>query len=205
MSAKMGGLPRISGRRRRSDKLHVEESVQEARLEYVPLEELHPAKRNPKRHADEAIQASIQRFGFVAPVILNEKTGRLVAGHGRLAALRSLQANGEDPPARIKVDGDRWLVPVVRGVGFRNRREAEGYLLADNQLTIVGRWDDGQLADILSDQLDLDGLGWDEGEVKALLDVPDFEPDDDGEKALDQTTFERPTIECPKCGHEWQT
>lgn len=68
------------------------------RLEYVPLDELKPAERNPKRHAGDAIQASIGKFGYVEPIVLDERTGRLVAGHGRLEALLAERDSGKPPP-----------------------------------------------------------------------------------------------------------
>jgi len=120
------------------------------RLEYVPLASLRPAARNPKRHEIETVRKSMGRFGYVAPMILNERTGRLVAGHGRLESLKKAKAEGKAPPSRIRVKGGEWLVPVVRGVAFEDDREAEAYLLADNQTTILGGWDDDELQKIIA-------------------------------------------------------
>ena len=62
------------------------------RVEYLDLEGLVRAPRNPKQHDLGVLQASLDRFGFVAPIILDERTGRLVAGHGRLDALEKLKS-----------------------------------------------------------------------------------------------------------------
>src|SRR5215467_9634623 len=110
------------------------------RVEYLPLTGLKPATRNPKSHQVETVLASMERFGYVAPMILDERSGRLVAGHGRLESLKRAKLAGEEPPDRIRIAGDEWLVPVVRGVSFTDDREAEAYLLADNQTTILGGW-----------------------------------------------------------------
>jgi len=120
------------------------------RLEYLPLASLRPAARNPKKHQVETVRASMGRFGYVAPMILNESTGRLVAGHGRIESLRKAKAEGKAPPSRIRIHNGDWLVPVVRGVAFTDDREAEAYLLADNQTTILGGWNDDELQEIIN-------------------------------------------------------
>jgi DNA modification methylase len=125
------------------------------RVEYVPLSGLKPAKRNPKRHETGALISSMERFGYVAPMILNERTGRLVAGHGRLESLRRAKTEGKEPPERVRVQNGEWLVPVLRGVSFENDSEAQAYVLADNQTTILGGWNDAELNEIL-EQLSVD-------------------------------------------------
>lgn len=146
----------------------------ELRIEYVALEEVTRWPRNPKLHDDAALERSLRRHGFVAPLLRDERTGRLVAGHGRLTALESLQAAGESPPARVRVDSrGRWLVPVVRGVSFGTAAEAEAYLLADNRLVESGGWDTDLLREVVRDLdtegLELDGLGWSPAALDALL------------------------------------
>ena len=43
------------------------------------------------------------------------------------------------------MEGDRWLVPTVRGFGF-DAEEAAAYRLADNRVGELGGWDDRRLA-----------------------------------------------------------
>lgn len=149
---------------------------EDLRIEYLPLDEVVRWPRNPKLHDDAAIERSIRSLGFVNPLLKDERTGRLVAGHGRLRALESLRDSGEVPPARVRVDGKgRWLVPVVRGVDFASAAEAEAYLLADNRLVEAGGWDQDLLREIVRDLdaegLELDGLGWSDSALDALLSV----------------------------------
>lgn len=144
------------------------------RIEYVSLDECRRWPRNPKLHDDAALEKSLRRHGFVAPLLRDERTGRLVAGHGRLTALESLRDSGEAPPARVRVDASgRWLVPVVRGVSFASAAEAEAYLLADNRLVEAGGWDSDLLREIVRDLdgagLELDGLGWSPAVLEGLL------------------------------------
>ena len=61
--------------------------MSELRIEYMPLREVRGWDRNPKGHDTAELEESFKRFGFVTPLILDEGTGQLVAGHGRLEAL----------------------------------------------------------------------------------------------------------------------
>ena len=146
------------------------------RVEYLPLSKLKPATRNPKSHHVETVLASMERFGYVAPMILDERSGRLVAGHGRLESLKRAKLAGQKPPDRIRAAGGDWLVPVVRGVGFADAREAEAYLLADNQTTILGGWNDDELQEIIASlgaQDALAGTGFEEIFAEAELEQDD--------------------------------
>ena len=119
------------------------------RIEYLHVDELVPAPKNPKTHATEQLRASMLRFQFTEPCLIDERTGRLVAGHGRVEALREAQAAGLDAPDGVQVDDGRWLVPVVRGWASRNDEESAAYVIASNRLTEVGGWDVTLLADLL--------------------------------------------------------
>ena len=95
------------------------------RIEYTPLADLKRHPRNPKDHDIGAISRSVNRFGFTAPVIIDERTGYLAAGHGRIDTLAQLKAQGKDAPANVQTDHGEWLVPVVRGVAFNSDAEIE--------------------------------------------------------------------------------
>jgi hypothetical protein len=142
------------------------------KIEYVALNKLVRWPRNPKDHSIGDLTLSFERFGYVNPIIVDERSGKLIAGHGRIDALQQMKLRGESAPRNIQVKGDDWLVPVVRGVSFESESEAEAYLVADNQLTISGAWDDAKLAAILSDlaaQDALSGTGFDADDVDDLL------------------------------------
>jgi hypothetical protein len=145
----------------------------EHRIEMMRLSEIQGAIRNPKQHDTKRIEESLERFGFISPVTIDEKTGRLVAGHGRLEALKHRKAMNLPPPGRIEVAPDgEWLVPVLRGIVFEDARQAEAYLLADNRLVEAGGWDEGELlamlSDIQKDTTSLEGIGWDAHDLDAL-------------------------------------
>lgn len=144
------------------------------RVEYVALSEVARWPRNPKKHDEPGLDASLERFGFTEPLVLDEKSGRLVAGHGRLEALQRRSAAGKATPLNIAVRGrdQEWMVPVVRGISFKDVTEAEAYLLASNRLTEVGGWDDATLAKMLQDlseSASLEGTGFAPVDVTGLL------------------------------------
>ena len=147
---------------------------QEMKIEYIPLDKLIRWPRNPKQHDMGVIHKSMDRFGFTSPVLMDEGTGRLVAGHGRLDTLMQKMNAGEDPPARIVKKDRMWHVPVIRGLSFKSEQEAEAYLIADNRLVELGGWDVlvlcGVLSDLAKDGMELlDGIGYDGDDLDGFL------------------------------------
>lgn len=153
----------------------------ERRVEYMPIAAIEPAPRNPKLHAADAIAKSIDRYGLAELPLIDERTGRLVAGHGRLDDLIARRRDGEDPPAGVRLgDGGAgdWLVPVIRGWASTSDEDAEAYLVASNRLTVLGGWDDEGLADLLSDLAEQDEAllavtGYSEDDLAAMLAEPE--------------------------------
>lgn len=147
------------------------------RLEYVDLDTIEGALSNPKGHAEEDLAVSLGRWGFTEPPLLDERTGRLVVGHGRLDALRARRDRGEDPPEGVEArSGGRWFVPVVRGWASTDDDEAFAYLVAGNQLTTAGGWTDdlGPALDALAAAgSSLDGLGFSADDLAGLLTPPE--------------------------------
>lgn len=127
-------------------------------IQYVPLHELRKLERNPKLHSPD-IEKSYERFGYVDPVIIDEGSGKLVAGHGRVERLEIMQDEGKTPPERIKVSSEgAWLVPVIRGVAFDSQDQAEEYGVTSNALVIAGGFDEDEL-DALIEEADIDPIG----------------------------------------------
>lgn len=143
-------------------------------IDYLPIDDIPQALRNAKQHKRDKITGSIRKWGFTAAPIIDERTGRLVAGHGRLEALRWMRDAGESPPEGIHTDGDTWLAPVERGWSSRSDADAEALTEADNNLTELGGWDQHLRAEILEDIADhdpdlLDAAGWEREELDQLL------------------------------------
>ena len=63
-------------------------------IEKKKVTELLPADYNPRKDLKpgdpeyEKLKRSIEQFGYVEPVIWNERTGRVVGGHQRLKVLQ---------------------------------------------------------------------------------------------------------------------
>lgn len=142
--------------------------MDEVRIVYTPIFELKGWKRNPKLHDRASIRASLKRFGFVAPIVMDEKTGRLVAGHGRLEACIAMFRANEPPPKRVKVKNGTWLVPVLRGADFDTEEEAEAYLLADNFIGEIGGWNPEELNEMIQGIGNLEGTGFDPLEAERV-------------------------------------
>lgn len=115
-------------------------------MDYARLSDIAGAERNPKRHDDRRLSEAIGRFGFADALIVDERTGRLGAGHGRLEALRAAREAGEEPPEGVVVDADgEWRVPVQRGWASASEEAARAFLIAHNRLTELGGWDEAEL------------------------------------------------------------
>ena len=144
-------------------------------IEYVPVEDLKDAPRNPKQHSLEEIKASMRRFGFVMPGGVNEQTGAMFAGHGRRDALISMKMAGEPAPVRIIEKDGKWFAPILRGVAFKDEQEAEAYLLADNRLTKIGGEDEELLAKMIAELSAMPGgtgmvgVGYDDKEISRMI------------------------------------
>lgn len=123
------------------------ETADTAAAEWVALADLRPWMRNPRKNdaAVAKIIASIQRFGFGAPILARRSTGEIIAGHTRLAAAKVLGIK------RVPV---RYL--------DLSEKDAHALALADNKLGEVSQWDENALAEILAefDQADLDIAGF---------------------------------------------
>ncbi len=162
------------------------------RIHLWPLDKLVPYDLNPRTHSEQQVRQiadSIIRFGFVAPILVDEKAG-IIAGHGRLDAAKYLNLE---------------QVPVVKLTGLSDALK-RAYLIADNRLAENAGWDDdlltGQLKSLAEDDFDLSVLGFTEDELKNLAIDINFEADElDDQAQLDETKPKNVT--CPKCGYEF--
>lgn len=123
--------------------------------EYMPLDELLQRRdpRNAKLHDEAGISASMDRHGYVEAITLDERTGLLISGHGRVERLEAKHDAGDEPPEGIVADDNgRWYVPTDRGWSSADDDEAEAALVGVNALTIAGGWDARRLHEQLTRQ-----------------------------------------------------
>lgn len=118
---------------------------------WLHVDDLTPWDRNPRRNADAIpkVAASLRHWGFVAPVVVWREGARMVAGHTRVAALRSILA--ADPtfvPKGAPAGAGPGMLPV-RFHTFANEGEADAYGIADNRLNEIATWDAEGVAALL--------------------------------------------------------
>jgi DNA modification methylase len=119
-----------------------------------------PYAGNARTHSAEQvaqIAASILEFGFVAPVLVDER-GEIIAGHGRLLAAQSLGLE---------------TVPTIVRAGLTEAQKA-ALRLADNRIALNAGWDEALLAAELAKlqeagEVDLSFTGFAAEEIDRLL------------------------------------
>ena len=138
-------------------------------MNYEPLSKFVSLPRNPKAHNLGDIHQSLNRFGFVGIIIVNDVTNHVLAGHGRIEALRQKKVSGAKVPDGIKVQPDDWYVPTER-VSIPEKEE-EALAIALNRIG-ENEWDNAKTAQILADlaaEERLDGTGFDGDDVDYLI------------------------------------
>ncbi len=103
---------------------------------------LKPRANNPRTHSRKQISKiadSIEEFGFVTPVLVDQEN-RIIAGHGRLEAAKLL-----------KLDA----VPTVC-LAHLSETQIRAYVIADNKLAALAGWDKELLALEIAELIELD-------------------------------------------------
>ena len=126
----------------------------------APIDSIVAYPNNAKVHPDiqvGRIMASIEQFGFVSPILIDQK-GVVVAGHGRLLAATKLGIE---------------KVPVIR-LGHLSEEQAKALRIADNSIAESGTsWDvdllEAELSSLRAVKFDLEPLGLDS------IELPDIE------------------------------
>lgn len=130
-----------------------------SRLELWPIDRLILYARNPRIHSAEQVRQiarSMQENGVVNPVLV-DRAGNVIAGHGRILAAKSL--------------GLPQLPVIV--LDHLTEAQARALRIADNKIAANAQWDDeklsAELAALLDEKIDLTLLGFDDRELKRIL------------------------------------
>jgi ParB-like chromosome segregation protein Spo0J len=127
------------------------------KIENVNIEDLVELKENPRKHTAETIakiEKSMNKFGFVSPIIAMKGSKEIIAGHGRVKSAKKLKMK---------------KVPVVYVDMERN--DGLEYAIADNKLNQNSEWDFLKLNDLFNDEdLDLEVTGFDDREIQTIMD-----------------------------------
>jgi len=155
-------------------------------IKRVPLTSLYLDPSNARSHGPEnmdAIEASLRRFGQAEPLVVQAKTGRVIGGNGRLAAMKKL-GWAECDVVEIDVDD---LTATALGIAL-------------NRTADLASWDEPALAKLLEDlraEDALDGVGYSTEDIDALLaelndGLPATNLDDPGPEEPPETPVTRP-------------
>ena len=157
------------------------------KIEYRKPEDLKDYENNSRMHSDdqiERVKKSIEEFGFLNPILIDEDD-TIVGGHARKQA--SIRLGLEE-------------VPTIRTTHL-TEEQIRAYIIADNRLAELSEWDNtllnAELDWLDSVGFDVDIIGFDDIlddiEVKEYPDIEDFE-------SFDEEELEH---ECPKCGYQF--
>lgn len=136
-----------------------------ADIEMWPIARLVADERNARTHPKkqiEELRQSFRDYGQVWPVLIRED-GTLIAGHGRVEAMR-LEGMSE--------------VKAIVARGWSDR-QCRAFALLDNRVPLNAGWDSAKLAQELlhlrDDGIDLLDIGFSKGDLARL--VPEREAD----------------------------
>ena len=147
----------------------------------VALEKLIPYVNNARTHSPEQIKklrSSIREFGFINPVIIDDKYN-IIAGHGRVMAAKEEGIND---------------VPCVF-VDYLTEAQKKAYIIADNRMAMDAGWDEQllkvELESLQDEAFDLSLTGFDDKEIADFFKSDDEAVDDeyDVTAALEQASF----------------
>jgi DNA modification methylase len=135
------------------------DGAQALMIDYRSVADLVPYARNARTHSEAQVArlaGSIREYGFTNPVLVDGANG-IIAGHGRVMAARQLGL------ARV---------PVIE-LAHLTEAQRRAYILADNRLAEQAGWDRDllaiEVADLAALGVDLDGIGFDAGEIDDLM------------------------------------
>ena len=190
------------------------------------LDELKPNPNNPRKISGSqlaGLKNSIEKFGCLDGFIFNRRTGQMEGGHQRQKTFppgcEIIITKKFDPPTpkgtvalgEVVHDGERypyrevdWDEPTARAANIAANKHG-------------GDWDDDLLKEELAklDEFGLEGTGFSDDELEALLDTPEEKEKrsegggegngEGGDRFRDTNEGPRDerkeVVECPECGN----
>jgi hypothetical protein len=160
------------------------------------LEDLRPDPENPRAISKEAkagLRKSLEKFGDIAGITWNARTGFLISGHQRLEQLTELGGklvHDDGMPFIQLPTGDRFRVRVV---DWSDRDGHAANASANN--THIGGFFTEELAPFLEDvRIGIGDMEFEELRFDKLM------PTDE----TDEKEKRPKTAQCPECGHEFE-
>jgi DNA modification methylase len=140
------------------------------RIEDVSISLIKCSPNNPRTHDQKQIaklRQGIQKFGFIGVVLIDEAS-TLLCGHARVEAARDL---------------GMVSIPAIK-ITHLTEAEKRAFVIADNRLAELAKWDQATLRQELKFLLEFDvdfdfsALGFDTPQIDALLDEQELEQDE---------------------------
>lgn len=142
----------------------------------IHIDKIKPYAKNARKHNSTQIQQimdSIKEFGFTAPLLVDTQYN-LIAGHGRLEALKALN----------KIDYKEKPFTEVPCIICKDLSDTQikALCLADNQIALNATWDTEllkeELQDLLESNFDIEFLGFDDSVFEGFGNDEDFNIED---------------------------
>ena len=157
-----------------------------AYTELIDVHKLQPNPKNPNKHPDrqvELLAKIIDYQGQRSPVVVSKRSGFIVKGHGRLAAIKKLG----------------WDKAAVDYQDYESEAQEFADMIADNKIAELAEHDDNimieGIKEIQIDDFELLGLDG--------FDLPDFSPSSEYEQGnLDEIKIK--IMECPNCKEHFE-
>lgn len=126
----------------------------------INIDKIKPSDNNARVHSSKQVKQimeSIKEFGFTNPLIIDTEYN-LIAGHGRLEALKQLnKIDFKDNPI--------LQVPCIQ-VKDLSDTQKRALCLADNQIALNSTWDNEKLQDelekLINENFNFDCIGFDD-------------------------------------------
>lgn len=167
-------------------------------IRVISIEQINAAAYNPRVDLQpgdpeyEKLKRSIEEFGYVEPIVWNERTGNMVGGHQRYKIMVHEQGHTELAVSVVDLD------------------DQQERLLNIALNKVSGDWDEEALTQLLvdlqQDGADISLAGFDEVDLKQMIgeiEIPQFEEgtaDDQGDLGV----LDSKLVTCPHCGEEFE-
>jgi hypothetical protein len=157
-------------------------------VEYLPIEDLNPDPRNPRTHSRRQIRmmrASLRKFGFINPILINQNK-RIIAGRARWEA--------------AKAEGHTTVPTILIEHLTEDQRRA--YVIADNRLAEKAGWDkeilEIELQHLVAVGFKVDVTGFEVSEIDLIFDAAAEREQDPGpEDDAPDVRRDRPAVTRP--------
>lgn len=144
------------------------------------------ARRHPGQQR-ESLRGSLNEVGWIAPVIVSARTGKLLDGHARIEEALSVDEHEQVPFIKVDVsEGEERLI-----------------LASFDPITNQAYYDkealDALLREVSTGEAGLTALLAELAEKNSIVDLSQVEFKEYDESIADEVKYH----ECPKCGHKW--